>query len=169
LAFSDDERLNIDKFNDCKANTWDGKIVHFIGILSPPVNAEIWILNCQCVRDRFTHGQSFTNQWMQRFDSANFKPCRNDHCCSIACGTCFEAIPDGKKKDERYKCPFPCKSNVMYCTFNDPKRKAKIQAKIANDHRKCSECGKTQQEFMEKKPFCKPMNWTAVPNKPNEL
>lgn len=159
FAYEDSIKLDHYKYKHLSMDTWDadGKKALFIGIATTPADGYIWIANCKCIISAFVERK----QWPQLLhDNKEWYHCKHDKCNSVSCDDCHE------KSDE---CPFPHKTRVIYCEYNDEKKRNRLAKKIDKDDRSCSKCHTTLKKFNQENPYCKLMNWTPVPKTTNQL
>jgi hypothetical protein len=165
-AFSySNDKLDEEKFKNYKAMTRKDEEVYFLGILTGQEDERMYIINCKCVMDKFRKRKNWDEEWVS---GDNLHTCTKERCSSVCCDSCFinESV---KLLKGSYKCPFPCKTGMMYCKFNDPKKREQRYKKISSDRKSCANCGITQSDFIKNKPNCKPMVWTPVPNSSSEF
>lgn len=169
-AFVEDKNQILEshkEFDDLLATSKKYDDLYFVGVLSDIKEGSIYLINCPCViknyrEHKFDNTDTIRN-WIEH--NTTLHPCGNHRCSSMCCSRCFKRAD--KDSSGRYRCPFPCKKgNLLYCTFNDEKKKQKKMSKISSDQNKCDMCGIDQEEFHKKKPMCKPISWTKVPNQP---
>lgn len=157
FAYEDTIKLESPKYDHLKMKTWasNNKMVYFLGVTTQPKDGYIWIINCKCVIDAFVKGK----KWPQTlYDNEEWNHCKNEKCDSVSCSKCQEE-----------ECTFPHKNKVIYCEYNDAKRRERLEKKIEKDDRSCSKCKTTLRQFNAKHPYCKLMNWTPVPKATNQL
>ena len=148
------------------AKTWDDRSAYFLGLLTPTTDGSIYLVNCKCVLDRFIKRTYWEKEWLG--GKQNWHTCVREKCASICCERCFEK-DRVKKINGEYKCPYSCKGGITCNKFNDEKKKQRLHEKVDSDQRECCECHMTRKKFMEAKPFCKPMSFTAVPDNSGNL
>jgi hypothetical protein len=153
------EKLSSEKLSSFKVQTWEKTDAYFLGILTQSEDGRMFIVNCKCVMNKFKERKNWDREWTS---GENLHTCINERCSSLSCDKCFSKNRV-KIVDGRYKCPFPCKTGMMYCKYNDPKKRQLIQEKVNADKKQCANCGISQADFLQKNPQCKLMVWTNVP------
>jgi hypothetical protein len=143
------------------AKTWNDKSAYFLGIITPPKDGSIYLVNCKCVMDKFVNKKYWEKEWLEQ--KQEWYTCYRGKCSSICCEKCFDE-DKVKKVDGYYKCPFPCKTGITSNECNDIKKKTMKLKKIETDTRECAECGMTRKKFNALNPFCQPMAFTAIPD-----
>jgi len=145
------------------AKTWDDRTVYFLGLISPQQLGNInYVANCPCIIEKFISREFWDFGWLSQFQQ--WHTCYSKKCISVSCDNCFNKNKTAKK-NERYKCPFPCaKGKYMCSALDDAKEREEMRKEAEADSRHCARCNITRLEFMEKNPTAKLLTWTSVPN-----
>lgn len=165
FAYCKSVNLNRLKNKDLIIRTWDDKKVFFLGVITRPQDGSIKIANCECVMSAFSTRSTWPEELVR---NVNWFFCKNDKCCSVCCEKCYKKTELENTRD-CYKCIFPCKNNMMYCKYNDEKKRVKREKKIADDTKSCDSCKTTLRDFCNANPFCDLMTWTQVPKNTDKL
>ena len=161
FAYEDNIKLDQSRYDHLMMKTWpsDDRIVYFLGVTTQPRDGYIWIVNCKCIIDAFVKKK----RWPQTiYDNEEWHHCNNEKCNSVFCNKCHEDYGEEE-------CIFPHKTRVIYCEYNDAKKRERVEKKIERDDRSCLRCKTTLRQFNIKNPHCKLMNWTPVPKTINQL
>ena len=159
---------------DLLINSKQGTELIFLGILMETTDPEkVKIMNCPCVLDKFKD----IGVWYGNNSYEKTHLCKNDDCSSVCCHTCKKSDPRGEK---RWKCPLDCyknppknipqqktvknnqndngkRSKRKAIQISDPKQKKRTEHKDPEEI--CSQCGDTNEKFMNKNPNSLGIKW----------